>query len=64
MDHLEARSRPVVLSMFGLASGGIKALIGGFKALTLAIAANPIGLLITAVTVAAVAVYKYWDHIL
>ena len=51
------------LSMFGLASGGIKALIGGFKALTLSIAANPVGLLITAVTVAAVAVYKYWDHV-
>ena len=50
-------------ALIGLASGGIKAVIGGLRALGAAIAANPIGLIVTAVVLAAALIWKYWEPI-
>ena len=50
-------------ALVGLASGGIKAAIAGLRALGAAIAANPIGLIITAVVLAAALIWKYWEPI-
>ena len=50
-------------ALVGLASGGIKAAIAGFRALGAAIAANPIGLIITAVVLVAALIWKYWEPI-
>ncbi len=50
-------------ALVGLASGGIKAAIVGLRALGAAIAANPIGLIVTAVVLAAALIWKYWEPI-
>lgn len=50
-------------AMVGLASGAIHTLIGGLRALTITLATHPLGLLVIAVSMAAVAIYQYWDHI-
>ena len=50
-------------ALVGLASGGLKAAAAGFRALTGAIAANPIGLVITGVVIAAALIWKYWTPI-
>ena len=50
-------------ALVGLASGGLKAAAAGFRALTGAIAANPIGLVITGVVIAAALIWKYWKPI-
>ena len=50
-------------ALVGLASGGIKAAIAGLRALGTAIAANPIGLIVTAVVLAAALIWKYWTPI-
>ena len=50
-------------ALVGLASGGIKAAIVGLRALGVAIAANPIGLIVTAVVLVAALVWKYWKPI-
>lgn len=50
-------------ALVGLASGGLKAAARGFRALTGAIAANPIGLVIAGVVLAAAIIWKYWKPI-
>lgn len=50
-------------AMVGLASGAIHTLIGGLRALIITLATHPLGLLVIAVSMAAVAIYQYWDHI-
>ena len=50
-------------ALVGLASGGIKAAVAGLRALGTAVAANPIGLVITAVVLAAALIWKYWEPI-
>lgn len=50
-------------ALVGLASGGLKAAAAGFRTLTGAIAANPIGLVITGVVIAAALIWKYWKPI-
>lgn len=56
----------MVVLKFGLASLGITAIpsvIAGIKALTLAIMANPIGLLITGIALGAALIIANWDSI-
>lgn len=50
-------------ALAGLAAGGVKAAIAGFRALGAAIAANPVGLVITGVVLAAALIWKYWTPI-
>ena len=50
-------------ALLGLASGGIRAAIVAFRALTVAIVTNPVGLIVTAVVVAAALIYRYWEPI-
>lgn len=50
-------------AVIGLA-GGLPAVAGGIKAIGLALAANPIGLILTAIAGAGVLIYKNWDGIM
>ena len=50
-------------ALVGLASKGLKAAAVGFRALGAAIAANPIGLVIIGVVLAAALIWKYWTPI-
>lgn len=43
--------------------GGLKKMVLGFRALSLAFLSNPIGAILTAIAVAGALVYKYWDHV-
>lgn len=43
--------------------GGLKKIVLGFRALSLAFLSNPIGLILTAIAAAGALIYKYWDHI-
>ncbi|WP_107956165.1 phage tail tape measure protein [Campylobacter concisus] len=43
--------------------GGLKKMVLGFRALSLAFLSNPIGLILTAIAVAGELIYKYWDHV-
>ena len=43
--------------------GGLKKMVLGFRALSLAFLSNPIGAILTAIAVAGTLVYKYWDHV-
>ncbi len=52
-----------VTSGFTMLAPILTAIAGGIKAIGVAILANPIGLLIAAVAVAAVAIVVYWDEI-
>ena len=50
-------------ALLGLASGGLRAAILGFRALTVAIITNPVGLIVTALVVVAALIYRYWEPI-
>lgn len=50
-------------ALFSLGKVLVTTVVAGFKALNLAMIANPIGLLIAAIAVAAVVIVKYWGHI-
>lgn len=43
--------------------GGLKKIVLGFRALSLAFLSNPIGLILTAIAAAGALIYKYWDHV-
>lgn len=43
--------------------GGLKKIVLGFRALSLAFLSNPIGLILAAIATAGALIYKYWDHI-
>lgn len=43
--------------------GGLKKMVLGFRALSLAFLSNPIGAILTVIAVAGALVYKYWDHV-
>ena len=43
--------------------GGLKKIVLGFRALSLAFLSNPIGLILTAIGAAGALIYKYWDHV-
>nr|DAR26804.1 MAG TPA: minor tail protein [Caudoviricetes sp.] len=43
--------------------GGLKKIVLGFRALSLAFLSNPIGLVLAAIATAGALIYKYWDHV-
>ena len=43
--------------------GGLKKIVLGFRALSLAFLSNPIGLILAAIAAAGALIYKYWDHV-
>lgn len=43
--------------------GGLKKIVLGFRALSLAFLSNPIGLILAAIATAGALIYKYWDHV-
>ena len=43
--------------------GGLKKIVLGFRALSLAFLRNPIGLILAAIAAAGALIYKYWDHV-
>lgn len=43
--------------------GGLKKIVLGFRALSLAFLSNPIGLVLAAIAMAGALIYKYWDHV-
>ena len=43
--------------------GGLKKIALGFRVLTLAFASNPVGAILTAIAVAGILIYKYWDEV-
>ena len=43
--------------------GGLKKIVLGFSALSLAFLSNPIGLILAAIAAAGALIYKYWDHV-
>jgi phage-related protein len=49
--------------IFGMVGGGIRMVVMAFNVLRIAMLANPVGLTITAIAVAALLIYKYWGPI-
>lgn len=43
--------------------GGLKKIVLGFRALSLAFLSNPIGIVLAAIATAGALIYKYWDHV-
>lgn len=43
--------------------GGLKKIVLGLRALSLAFLSNPIGLILAAIATAGALIYKYWDHV-
>lgn len=43
--------------------GGLKKIVLGFRALSLAFLSNPIGLILAAIAAAGALIFKYWDHV-
>lgn len=60
---LAAKGLAPLVTGVGLLARGLSAAVLGFRSLTVAMLANPIGLIVLAIAGAAVLVYKYWDPI-
>ncbi|WP_027709238.1 phage tail tape measure protein [Zooshikella ganghwensis] len=55
--------RSLGTTMLGTASGGIKALLVGLRAITVGLLTTPIGWFISLIVAAGFAIYKYWDQV-